>query len=540
MREVTEWCYIFDNVSSIRSTYDTEMNRINKFLRPSSTRFFQSRNGDGNVNRNEIFDGTPERASDDLASSILNMLLSPLQDKFTLVPANTEDRENKIFRDQLVKAKHWICDHLSRSETCFMKAMSNVLPNIIDYGDGPFVMHRDIGKKLVKFAAFPKQEIYFQRNLYGEVINFFREVYMTPIQLITEFGNEPTRDKDAQYWSDLRTRLKTSPNDEHRVINIVYERETYDVKSRDPLTMKYGSIWIDYDKKKVLKESGFKYFPFHAPYWKLGPGEDYGRGVGHRALPDIITLNIMEKKNLAAAEVMITPPLLIPFDIMDDDIDLSPAAQNYINLSRAMFGTQFFKPEPLNTVQNLPISIEMQDRKRNQILLAFYNDLLEDDKRVEQSATESSSRRLDKVRKFTGPFSNLETDLLQAVIKEVYKAGIEFGEIEVDASLKDGINVAFTTAMFEAQQQIRLNALRQAADILTAFFAGGATVPGIKQDELPEYVFGAVGADSNLLESKEETRRKAEEKQQIEQDNIDASSFKDVASGLRDLRQTQI
>ena len=535
MSIASKWCSNFDNVTSVRSNYDIEFNRLNKYLSPSSVKFFQSKNGDGNVNRLEIFDGTPERASDDLASSLLGMLLNPLQDKFSLVPANKELRDSKIHKDQLIKAKNWIVDHLSRADTSFMKAMSSVLQNVVNYGDGPFFIYRDKKKKLVKFAALPKQEVYFQRDMYGDIINYYREIYMTPIQLKREF-EAAGGDGNARYWKEINEKINTDPNDERKVINIVFERDDYKTRTLNVAEKKYASLWIDYDHKVLLKESGYDYFPFFAPAWRLSPGEDYGRGPGHRALPDIITLNLMEKNNLAAAEVMIKPPLIMPYDIMEDDVDLSPAAINYIQLSRAMFGTQFIKPEPLNVIQDLPISVQMQDRKRNLILLAFYNDLLQDDKRVEQSATESNNRMMSNIRKFSGPFSNLENDLLQAVIKEVYQAGIEFGEIEVDSELKD-VNVAFTTAMYEAQQQMRLQALQAAGTILTQFFAGGIQIPGIKQELLAEYVFKATGADSNLLEDPEVARQQLEQQRQVQQDSVDTRSFKDVASGLKDIQQ---
>lgn len=539
MNVALEWCSIFDNVVAVRSNYDYQFNRLNKYLNPSSTKFFQSSNGDGNVSRLDLYDGTPERACDDLASSLLVMLVSPIEDKFNLVPMDKDQRDSKIHIDALKTAKNWVADHLTRPDTCFMKAASNVLRSVVGYGDGPFLMHRDVKKKLVKFAALAKQEVYFQRNQYGEVLNFFREVHMTPIQLKREFGDEKSGNTDERYWRELDEKIKGNPNEERKIINVVYEREDYEPKTFDGSKMKYASIWVDYERKVVLKESGFEYWPFYAPAWSLGPGEDYGRGPGHRALPDIITLNLMEKKNLAAVEVMITPPLIMPYDIMEDDIDLSPAAINYINLSRAMFGTQFIKPEPLNTIQNLPIGIEMQDRKRNQILLAFYNDILQDNKaNLEQSATESNNTQINNIRKFGGPLSNLETDLVEPIIRFVFEAGVAFGEIELPDDMKD-VKVGFTTAMHEAHQAIRLQALQNAAGILTQFASGGVQVQGLKMEELAPYVFKATGADTNLLEDPEVTKQKAQAAEQAQQDQVDAGSFKDAAAGLKDLNQAQ-
>ena len=530
--EVVNW---FNNVSTTRSTYEEQLQDLNRYLAPSSYGF-NSRSGDGNVDRTNIFDSTPERASDDLASSLLGMLVSPIFDKFKLIPLDKRIAKRKDVADFLYTAREKISDHLTQTRSCFMKTAGNVMLQTVRYGDGPFLIHRDKAKKLVKFAALPKQEVYYQRDIYGEVMVFFRKVLMTPLQIKKEFDLSEAG-YDVNQRNELEIKIKNEPNSEREILQAVYERKDVKVTGSLPKNKKYASVWVDIDKKVVLRESGFDYFPFYAPAWNLGPGEDYGRGPGHRALPDIITLNLMEKKNLAAAEVMVTPPLIMPYDIMDDDPDLSPAAINYINLSRAMFGTQFAKPEALNLIQNLPISVEMQDRKRQAILLAFYNDLLEDDKRVEMSATESQGRFNDRVRRFSGPFANLETEFLEPVVMNTYKALVEFGELTPPDDLKD-IKVAFTTAMYEAQQAIRLQALQQATAILAQMSQLPPNLAGsYKQEELAPYVFKATGADTNLLEDPQVVRERAEQAEQIQQDQIDSKSFAQAARGARDLNQ---
>lgn len=538
MSKATEWVSVFDNVKSVRSQYDYDFQRLNRYLASSSVQFYGNKTNDGNVNRSEIYDSTAERACDDLASSLMSLMISPLADKFTLIAANKDQRKSKRVNDYLYSAKEWICEHLSRSDTCFYKTGYNVFRSIVRYGDGPFFAYRDTAKKLQKFSSIPKQEAYFQRDTYGKILSYFRSLDMTPIQILKEFGDEPTCEYNIRDWDYVKEKLKADPNLEIKVVNVVYERALMDrdLKKDDPKNKKYGSLWIDYDKKKILKESGYDYWPFYAPVWTLDAGEDYGRGPGHRALPDIVTLNVMEKKNLAAAELMITPPLIMPYDVLDGDVDLSPAAINYINLSRAMFGTQFVKPEPLNIVQNLPITVEMQDRKRNQILLAFFNDLLENDKRAEMSATESSINYNDRTRRFNGPLANIESDFLEPIIMLTYESGIAFGELEPPDEL-EGVLPVFTTAVYQMQQMMRLQALQNAAAVLTQFAANGQVIQGLKREELAPYVFKATGADTNLLEDPEIVKQQVAQSEQVNQDNLDAASFKDAAGGLKDLQQ---
>ena len=103
MNAALEWCSVFDNVVSVRQNYDYQFNRLNKYLNPSSTKFFQTKDGDGNVSRLDLYDGTPERACDDLASSLLGMLVNPIEDKFHLIPMDKDLRDSKLHIDALKK-----------------------------------------------------------------------------------------------------------------------------------------------------------------------------------------------------------------------------------------------------------------------------------------------------------------------------------------------------------------------------------------------------------------------------------------------------
>lgn len=529
----------FDNVKSNRSSYDKDLQEINYYLSPSSKNFL-SNGKDGTTDRSGIYNNNAERDSDDLVSSLINMVVYPIEDKFYLKPTRKNQKLNQKEKNYLAEAKDEIVHHLTLNKSYFLASAANIFQNIVNYGDGPWIAQRDIGKKIVKFASLPKQEVYVQRDIFGEVMVYFREVKMTALQIKREFYEKRVLDKceyDQMDWDKFDQKIKTAPNEEFTIVQAVYERKEY-VKNGIGHEKQFASEWFDHSQGKMVRNSGFDYMPFRASAWKLLSGEDYGRGPGHRAIDDIKTLNMMERDNMAASGIMLIPPVTMPYDLMDDEPDFSQAAINYINVSKAMFNLGITKPETMNVIQDLPMSVQMQDRKAAAISRAFYADLLQDTKaNLEQSATEAAQNKVDRIGKMTRPLLCIRSTFLQEVLEIVYDSLVAFDVLEPPETLKK-LDIAFTDAIYQAQMAAKLQLLERAL----AAGANFKSLPpelqaSLEESEFLPTIFDMVGADPRFLKDTEQAQKAVDTERQIRQDNVDSESLKNAAGGINDLQQ---
>mgnify|MGYP000719417730 CR=1 FL=1 len=535
----TELKRFFENVKSNRSAYDKDLQQINYYLSPSSKNFLSS-GPDGTANREPIYNNSAERNSDDLVSSLINMVVYPIEDKFYLKPSKKNQKLNSKEKNYLAEAKDEIVHHLALNKSYFLAAASNIFQNIVNYGDGPWIAERDTGKKIVKFASLPKQEVYVQRDIFGEAQVYFREVKMNALQIKKEFFEKRVLDKceyTQQDWDKFETKMKSAPNEEWVIVQCVYERDEF-TKNGVGSEKQFASIWLDHAQGKVIRDSGFDYMPFRASAWKLLSGEDYGRGPGHRAIDDIKTLNMMERDNMAASGIMLIPPVTMPYDLMDDEPDFSQAAINYINVSKAMFNLGITKPETMNVIQDLPMSVQMQDRKDAAISRAFYADLLQDTKaNLEQSATEAAQNKVDRIGKMTRPLLCIRSTFLQEVLEIVYDSLVEFKVLKPPETLKR-LDIAFTDAIYQAQQAAKLQLLERALAAGANFKALPPDLQAsVEESEFLPTIFDMVGADPRFLKDSEEAQEAVETERKIRQDNVDTQSLRNLGGGVNDLQK---
>lgn len=522
---------IFENCKNERRVFDQESEEIVRHLAPQS-QGFTTYSAKGDVDRTNILDATPERAADDLISSMAGFLASPDKVWFKLGVEGEDDPSFEV-KQQLNTATTKILKHCAQARTNFYSAIGKMAEQLVHHGQSFVYCHPTIKgkKKFVRYCTFPIQECYTQRDAYDEILYFFRCYKLKKSVFLNEFNLDksdlnPTEKKQIQSRSE---------NDEIQILHAILDKNMAQRLGLKP-TKEYVSVYYHYECKKILHQDNLKYFPIAAPYWNLLTNENYGRGPGHKALPEIRVLNEMIQDNLAAANVMVRPPMAAMLDYLaapEQGVDLSPGALVYLTLSNASAATGLIKPEAINTITNLPISVEMEDRKKMQIKETFFVDLLTDDKRVEMSATESSMREQSRVMKLTKPLTNATTHGLAPLVNFTLRVLNDWGVVDLDFDLDD-LEPVFMTALFDA---VNLNKIQKLERALVTMANTQNMPPELlamfEDRDLMEYVFEKFGVDLFLLRSKEEVQRKQQELQRTQQ----AQNLREVAGASKDLAQ---
>ena len=97
-----------------------------------------------------------------------------------------------------------------------------------------------------------------------------------------------------------------------------------------PKERPFESLIFEVGTKKLVEESGYYEFPMYASRWDMLPGETFGRGRGHLALPDIKSLNKLSKQYQIAVDKDINPPLLMTHRDIFGQVSQSPGSKSVV------------------------------------------------------------------------------------------------------------------------------------------------------------------------------------------------------------------
>ena len=147
----------------------------------------------------------------------------------------------------------------------------------------------------------------------GLIDTVYRRYRNTVGQVVTKFGLDAVSDKVRTMWENKKFDEKVE------LLHAIEPREQYDGNAKMGTVMRFASCHMEYDSKKLLRESGYQEFPCMVPRWSRLPNSAYATGPMSDALPDVRTLNEVTKWTLMGAETAIAPPM-----IAEDDGVLNP------------------------------------------------------------------------------------------------------------------------------------------------------------------------------------------------------------------------
>ena len=159
-----------------------------------------------------------------------------------------------------------------------------------------------------KFTALHLSQVAWAENKDNFVDKVAYRYELTAEQAIEKFG-----DKVSQV---IQEAVVSQPDRMFQFVLWIAPREASKVKVNKagvakPKERPFQSLVIEVNTKNVVEESGYYEFPMYVARWDMLPGETYGRGRGHLALPDIKSLNKLSKQYQKAVDKDIDPPLLM-------------------------------------------------------------------------------------------------------------------------------------------------------------------------------------------------------------------------------------
>jgi hypothetical protein len=450
--------------SSERKNAETQWDELSKYLMPSASGTFNVDVANkGGKKTTDIYDNTGIQANSDLASTFHSTLTNPATRwsnmEFDSAELNNDDEARTWLedsRDRMHKALNQsnfdvevASNYQLFTALGTMSLQHEALPLNLDGSFGGFF-----------FKAWHLSNIAYEENQYGKVDTIYRKFKWTKKQAEERWGNKiPKKIEESNDYNQefefvhvIRPNAKFNPNDANAI--------SLPVKK-----MPWESLYIYKDEQEVVERGGYMEFPNHVTRWSLTPGEKYGRGPGHIAIPDVRTLNKMVELGLTAIARGIAPPIFTE--------------------RRNILGSLALKPNGLTTVADINKIKEFNTNARsdlyqftkedykNSIRQAFFLDklLLPPREEVGEMTAFEVARRIEQTQRVLGPtFGRLNQDFLQPFVIRCFKMMMRAGAFaeppRAVAELGLNIQIKFVNALARSQQIEEVTAIQQWTQIL--------------------------------------------------------------------------
>lgn len=371
---------------------------LTNYLVPFGGDFWNTRNkGDGR--QDDIFDSTGPNALNTAAAGIFARAVNPASKWFSLRVNDREAMEDEDVKEWLEDTRNTLQEFINRN---LAAELFQAIKMLLAYGTAVLFIEEDPIRGFTG-QGFSLANTWIEVDDTGHVNGVYREFQMTAANAVLKWGA-------GKVSNDLRTAANAQEPKLHTFVHYVSARRDRDKDKIDAQNMPWSSKWIEMATKHQIEDSGFPEGPYMVPRLDVLPGEMYGRGQGHVALPDILTLNALVKLELDAANMSIRPPLDIPDEAYVTPFDLTPGALNY---NQDLSGR---RAQALAVTGDIRITAQTKQNLQASIRQSFFNDELRLAQGPQRTATEFLERQQENNLLMSPLQVRIEQGLLEPTI----------------------------------------------------------------------------------------------------------------------------
>lgn len=469
---------------------------------------------EGSQATRHIFDATAIQARERLASGMYTWMAPGDRRWFRLAPSDRRLSGNPNVESWFRKATETLSELLADSNFPgeLVKALNDLACGI----DAVLYCEEDIGRGGIVFRSYPIESVCYQTDSRDRVDTVFREFELTSRQCL-EYFSLP----DDSLPSEVREDAGSDDRCDRRrcILHAVFPRRVKD-NSVGAGRMAFKSVFVDLKTKTAIREGGYEELPYAVCRFRKSTREQYGRGPGIDALPDIRMLNRMREAFVRNCDFSADPSWMIP--------EGSLVSRNF---NRAPGGVIFYRPglsgarpEPVPRGNNPQLDAELIEQERSRIRDMFFWDVFDPlgDLR-NMTAQEATIRNESKLIPF-GPIAcNIHNDLLQPMLERVFGILARSGRLDaVPLELQDGgYKVEFMSRIaLSMKRQSAMGWLQTESTLQGLAAVRPDLMDNFDTDRIVRDVAESNGCEASWLRKSDERdriradRRKAEQEQQ--------------------------
>jgi hypothetical protein len=408
-----------ESLLSKRSAWDSYWYELAEMAMPRKAEFLSARSlmgmrsGPSEQRQTTLFDGTMVSANIVLANGCMSYLTPADSRWFSF------DSPAALKGVDTVEQYYRRCSEIANLELARSNFYTEVHELYMDRGCfGTGVLHCEMGKRsFLNFRKFDVGTFSIAEDDEGYVDTLSREFYLTVRQAVQWFGKESVSETIQKLFDSGQAEQLEK---EFCFIHQIFPRVADEIEfgKRDVLNMPIASVYVEKDRKLVVRESGYTEQPFFATrYLKWYSEQAYGWSPAWVALPEAHQLNFLQKQLDALAELSAFPRFLIP-DSHEGEVDFRASGVTYYDAANPNA-----IPREWATGGRYDIGKDRVTEKQKAINQAFHVDLFQmfaNLDRPQMTAREVAERSGEKLIQFSPTFARLTTELFTPLLRRIF------------------------------------------------------------------------------------------------------------------------
>ena len=402
-----------EQLKAKRASWDSWWQEVAVYCMTRKAEIQSSRSEPSSQRDDVLFDGTMVQANITLSNGCMSYLTPADSRWFSYDPPafmRGIDAVEQYFR---------VCTEIVMLELARSNFYTETHELYLDRGCfGTGVLYCEEGRRnLLHFRKFDIGTFSIAEDDEGYVDTLSREFTLTTRQAVQQFGYGNVSDVIQKCFdSEDPTQLER----EHVFIHQVFPREADQIVfgKRDQENLPIASVYVEKDKKLVVRNAGFSEQPFFATrYLRWYNEHAYGWSPAWMALSEARQLNFLQKQLDALAELAAFPRFLVP-DTHEGAVDYRASGVTYFDPANPAAA-----PREWATTGRYDYGKDRAEQKQKAINDAFHVDLFKlfaNLERPQMTAREVSERASEKLIQFSPTFSRMTTELYTPLLTRVW------------------------------------------------------------------------------------------------------------------------
>lgn len=450
---LTRW----NRLKGDRSSFDEQWKELSSLILPRHGEFSATNRDNKSGAFNKIYDSTATRALDVLGAGMQSGVTSPSREWFRLAAPDSGLNDDHQVKEWLSTVETILQAIFAKSNT--YRALHSIYKELGCFGTGASVIIPD-HQNVIHHYPLTAGEYCLATDARGRVNTLYREFRLTVAEMVEEFGF-------GNCSAGVQRMFESGNNHDElmTILHVIEPRSARDVTKSDNLNMAWGSYYMEMDANegKLLRESGFPFFPVVAPRWSVSSGSVYGTNCpAMTALGDIKQLQVQQLRKAQVIDYQSNPPLQVPGSLRDTRINTLPGGVTYYDQAHPEHGIKSLFDVRLDA-QLLLQSIQETQRR---IEATFYADIFlmfDGLDRNRMTATEVAERQQEKMLMLGPVFERLINELLDPIIEITFAYAAMAGIIPPPPPVMQnvGMDVEYVSIFAQAQKAVGINAVGQ-------------------------------------------------------------------------------
>lgn len=379
-------------------------------------------------------------------------------------------------------------------------------------------------------------QTWIETNFEGVVDTVYYEYELTARAAVQKWGDDapPSAQKHAE----------KQPLEKLKFVHVVRPNDERERGASGPDGMAWESLEISVEDEKIVDRGGYNEMPYLWARYTVNPSEVYGRGPCGLVLPDIKTLQEMQRTFLRAGHKVVDPPLLAASDNQlgrgSKKIRISPGGITHGGMDRE--GRPMI--QPLVTGARLDLTEGMMETLRANIedvfLVPFWDAILSE--KHGMTATEVLARDKEKGQMIAPVISRQQSEFLGPLIERELGIAQRQGLIpELPPELVEAegeYEIEYESDATRMQRSDEVGAFVRLQEVMGQFIAADPSIlQKVNADAAMEHYGHDLGVPAKLFRSEDEMDAMRQQQAEAAQGAEVAEAMPGMAKGARDLRE---